>query len=270
LGNRFAGKITQQLKKLAEAKITVHCQAVVVPNKNDGDNLAYTAKKLFEMYPYVADLAVVPTGITKYREGLTHIDNITPESASAVLDLCDSLNKQFGVNFLLPADEYFVRCGREMKDETFYGDFSQIENGIGMTTKFISDFNASKHPATLKHPKRVAVVTGVSACGTIERLCKEANKLVVGLHAFALPVVNVFFGDSVTCTGLLTGQDILNELQKNSLAFDSVIIPANTLKQFEDVFLDDMTVKDLQKALKHKKVLINREADTFFESLLKA
>jgi putative radical SAM enzyme (TIGR03279 family) len=269
LGNRFAGKIVEQLKRLTEAKITVHCQAVVVPDVNDGQHLEYTARALFAMYPYVADLAVVPTGITKFREGLTHIDNITPQSAADVLDLCDKLNKEFGVNFLLPADEYFVRSGREMKGTEFYGDFSQIENGIGMTTKFVDDFHLSMHEAALKKPKRVAVVTGVSACATIEKLCQEANGLVTNLHSFALPVVNEFFGESVTCTGLLTGGDILSELQKNILSFDSVIIPSNTLKQFEDVFLDDMTVKDLKGALKGKKVIVNRNAESFFDSLLK-
>jgi NifB/MoaA-like Fe-S oxidoreductase len=220
------------------------------------------------MYPYCADLAVVPTGITKYREGLPKIDNITKESAEAVLDLCDKLNKEFGVNFLLPADEYFVKAERTMKSAEFYGDFSQIENGIGMTAKFIADFKDSLFETSLKKPTRVAVVTGVSACATIENCCREANKAVKNLHAFALPVVNTFFGESVTCTGLLTGCDILRELQKNIANFDKVIIPANTLKQFEDVFLDDMHLKELKKQLKGKKVIVNRQAEGFFKSLL--
>jgi NifB/MoaA-like Fe-S oxidoreductase len=221
------------------------------------------------MYPYCADLAVVPTGITKYRQGLTPIENITKESALSVLELCDKLNAEFGVNFLLPADEYFVKAEKPLKSEEFYGDFSQIENGIGMTAKFISDFRQSVHKASLKKPKRVAVVTGVSACATIEMCCQEANQAVQNLHAFALPVVNNFFGDSVTCTGLLTGGDILKELQKNAHTYDVAIIPGNTLKQFEDVFLDDMTVKDLQHALKGKRILINRQSETFFDILLK-
>ena len=269
LGNRFAGKIVNQLKRLAEAKITVHCQAVIVPDKNDGKNLEYTARKLFEMYPYVQDLAVVPTGITKFRDGLAVIPDFTKEQAEALLDLCDRLNKEFGVNFLLPADEYFVRSGREFKPASFYGDFSQIENGIGMTSKFISEFEESVYKAELKKVRRVAVITGVSACKTIEKLCRTANEAVKNLHSFALPVENKFFGSSVTCTGLLTGGDIAEELEKNKDKYDFAIIPANTLKEFEDIFLDDMTVKQLKHRLKGNKIIINRHTQDFFKNLVK-
>ena len=269
LGNRFAGKITQQLKKLTDAKITVHCQAVIVPNKNDGSNLEFTVRKLFEMYPYVRDLAVVPTGITKFRDGLTNIPDFTKEQAEELLDLCDKLNGEFGANFLLPADEYFVRSGRAFKPASFYGDFSQIENGIGMTSKFISEFEESIYTAELKKVRRVAVITGVSAYQTIENLCNIANKAVKNLKAFALPVENKFFGNSVTCTGLLTGGDIAEELERNKEKFDFAIIPANTLKEFEDIFLDDITVKQLKLRLKGKKIIINRHTQDFFNNLVK-
>jgi len=268
MGNRFAGKITSQLKKLAEAKITVHCQAVIVPGLNDGKNLEYTARRLFEFYPYVADMAVVPTGLTKNRQGLTHIDDITAESAAEVLDICDRLNGEFGVNFLLPADEYFVRSGREFKPASFYGDFSQIENGIGMTAKFKSEFYDSVHKTALKKQKRVAVISGVSAAKTITELCDAANEAVENLQAFALPVGNEFFGSTVTCTGLLTGGDIAAALEKNIQKFDEAIIPANTLKEFEDVFLDGVTLKQLKKRIKHKKITVNRSADEFFKNLI--
>ena len=269
MGNRFAGKITSQLKKLTDAKITIHCQAVIVPGKNDGKSLEYTARKLFEMYPYVADMAVVPTGLTKHRENLTQISDITAESAAEILDICDRLNSEFGVNFILPADEYFVRSGRDFKPVEFYGDFSQIENGIGMTSKFISEVTESIYNTELKAKRRVAVVTGVSAYKTIDKLCSLANAAVKNLNAFALPVENEFFGKTVTCTGLLTGVDIANALRENYDKFDYAVIPSNTLREFEDVFLDNMTVKQLKRLLKGKKIIINRKTETFFENLIK-
>ncbi len=269
MGNRFAGKISEQLKKLTDAKITVHCQAVIVPGLNDGENLEYTAKKLFEMYPYVADVAVVPTGLTKHRENLTAISDITADSASAILDLCDKLNAEFGVNFLLPADEYFVRCGRDFKPADFYGNFTQIENGIGMTSKFISEFTESVYKTAFKKRKRVAVVTGVSAAKFIDEMCNLANSNVENLYAFALPVENKFFGSTVTCTGLLTGGDIAASLKSNADKFDVAIIPSNTLKEFEDVFLDDMTVKQLKKLLKGKKIVINNTQDELFGCMVR-
>ena len=269
MGNRFAGKIASQLKRLAEAKITVHCQAVIVPGKNDGKNLEYTARKLFEMYPYAADLAIVPTGLTKFRDGLPYISDITAESAKEILDICDRLNAEFGVNFLLPADEYFIRSGRDFKPVEFYGDFSQIENGIGMTSKFISEASESIYKTVLKKRKRVAVITGVSAFAAIEKLCKIANSSAENLESFALPVENEFFGRTVTCTGLLTGGDIASALEKIYGKFDCAVIPSNTLREFEDVFLDDMTVKQLKRRLKGKKIIINRSSESFFTSLIK-
>ena len=269
MGNRFAGKITSQLKQLAEAKITVHCQAVIVPDKNDGKNLEYTARQLFSMYPYIADLAVVPTGLTKFRDGLTQISDITKGSAAEILDICDKLNAEFGVNFLLPADEYFIRSGREFKPAEFYGDFAQIENGIGMTAKFIAEAGEGIYKTKLKAKRRVAVVTGVSAFKVIENMCSRANEAAENLNAFALPVENDFFGKTVTCTGLLTGGDIARALEANLDKFDCAVIPANTLREFEDIFLDDMTVKQLKRRLKGKKIIINRKAENFFQSLIK-
>ncbi|MDE7452997.1 MAG: DUF512 domain-containing protein [Clostridia bacterium] len=268
MGNRFADKISEQLKKLTDAKITVHCQCVIVPGLNDGKNLEYTARKLFEMYPYIADVAVVPTGLTKHRENLTVIPDITAESAADILDMCDRLNAEFSVNFLLPADEYFVRSGRDFKPAEFYGDFSQIENGIGMTSKFISEFTQSVYKIALKKQKRVAVVTGVSAEKVVNDMCGLANANVENLHAFALPVENKFFGSTVTCTGLLTGGDIVNALKSNFDKFDVAVIPSNTLKEFEDVFLDDMTVKQLKKLLKGKKIVINKKQDELFDCMV--
>ncbi len=139
LRNRFAGKIAEQVKRLAEGGIKMHCQAVLVPNENDGEELAKTARELFQYYPTVEDLACVPTGITRYRAGLFPIEDVDKEYGERLLDLVDRLNKEFGVNFILPADEYFVKAERPFKSPEFYGDFQQIENGIGMTTKFIGE-----------------------------------------------------------------------------------------------------------------------------------
>lgn len=270
MGNRFAGRICEQLKKLAEAQITMHCQAVIVPELNDGQALEETARTLFSMYPYVADLAVVPTGITKFRDGLFEIPDFTAENAAAVLDLCDRLNAEFKANFLLPADEYFIRSGRSFKPAEFYGDFAQIENGIGMTAKFLYEFNESVYTASRKKSARVAVVTGVSAAKIIDSVCTVANGAVEKLHAFALPVENEFFGPTVTCTGLLTGADIAKTLKERAEDFDAAVIPANTLKEFEDVFLDGMTVKELKRLVKGKRIIINRKQDGLFGNLVKA
>ncbi len=268
MNNRFAGKIVNQLKRLTDARIKIHCQIVVVPELNDGADLEYTARELFKMHPYVLDMAVVPTGLTKYRDNLPKIDNISKQSAQEMLDLCKRLNGEFGVNFILPADEYYIKAERPFESVEFYGDFAQIENGIGMTTKFIDDFNFACHKTQLKNARRVAVVCGTSVAQTMQTLLDRANENVQGLTACALPVVNNFFGDSVTCTGLLTGGDILMSLQKNADRYEVAIIPANTLREFEDVFLDGMTIEELCLAIPNKKIIVNRSAEDFFQTLI--
>ncbi len=257
LNNRFAGKIKEQLKKLTEAGIQIHCQAVIVPNVSDGKELEYTARELFKMYPNIKDLAVVPTGITKYREGLYHIDDIDKRSSEELLELVDRLNSEFKVNFILPADEYYIRAEKPFKNEEFYGDYEQIENGIGMTVKFKSEFYSALKKTSLSKIKRSLTVCGVSAEGITREITQSANDNIENLRADVLAVKNGFFGESVTCTGLLTGGDVLNALKAHSGEYDEVVIPSNMLKEFEDVFLDGMSLSELKKKLKFKNIRVN-------------
>lgn len=257
LRNRFAGKITEQIKKLCEGGIRLHCQAVIVPHVSDGAELEYTARQLFRYYPNICDLAVVPTGITKYREGLTPIEDIDAESSAAVLDLVDRLNNEFGVNFLLPADEYFIRSNRPFKEKEFYGDFEQIENGIGMATKFLSEVKSAFRPKKLRRIKRSVCVCGVSAKGVMDRVCRDANSAIEGLEARALSVENDFFGPTVTCSGLLTGQDILKALLAEKDACDEVILPCNMLREFTEDFLDGMTLSELKQKSGIENIVVN-------------
>ena len=270
LRNRFAGKIVEQIDKLVKGGIELHCQAVIVPNENDGEELAYTARELFKYYPAVKDVACVPTGLTKYRQGLTPIPDVDKEYSEKLLDLVDSLNQEFGVNFLLPADEYFVKAEREVKPAEFYGDFAQIENGIGLTAQFLSQADERLRELTqkgggryaLKRKKHSLIVCGVSAGKTLKNLVERCNTTIENLRVELLPVENEFFGKTVTCTGLLTGQDVDGALsayfEQGGLA-DEILLASNTLKEFEDVFLCGMTLKQLQKKWKKKKIRVNRE-----------
>ncbi|MBQ3506523.1 MAG: DUF512 domain-containing protein [Clostridia bacterium] len=273
--NRFAGRIVSQIKTLAEHGIEMHCQAVVVPHENDGDELAYTARQLFQYYPVVRDLACVPTGITKYRDGLHPIPDVDKAYSESLLDLVDSLNAEFGVPFLLPADEYFVKAEREVKDAAFYGDFSQIENGVGLTRKFLDDAYAAlddvKAGFALKKPKRALLVCGVSAAKTTKKLVEDCKKKIGGLQAELLPVKNAFFGETVTCTGLLTGEDIalaVEEYRKKGGEFDELVLAGNTMKEFEDVFLCGMTLAGLKTRLDTEHIRVNRDGGRGFVEIL--
>lgn len=271
LRNRFADKIVEQVDTLAKAGIELHCQAVLVPGKNDGEELKYTARKLFSYYPTVKDLACVPTGLTKYREGLYPIADVDGEYSAKLLDLVDELNEEFGVNFLQPADEYFVKAGRPFKDAGFYGSFEQIENGIGLTTQFVSAFEGelgrickkAGGRVALKTPRRVMIVGGVSAERTNQGLAKRAMDCTDGLEVKVLAVKNDFFGETVTCTGLLTGKDMLAALTKALVEtpVDEVVIAGNTMKEFEDIFLCGMRLEEFTAAVQMlgAAVVVNRD-----------
>ena len=261
LRNRFAGKIVEQIDRLAKGGIELHCQAVLVPNENDGDELERTARELFAYYPIVKDLACVPTGITKYRTGLYPIPDVDKEYSEKLLDRIEKLNKEFGVNFLQPADEYFVKAERAFQDTAFYGEFEQIENGIGMTSKFLAEVNEglSVCKTRLQKKKRSVLISGTSAEKVNLEVAKRCMERIENLEVDVLAVPNDFFGRTVTCTGLLTGRDILAALTeyKKTHDFDEVILAGNTLKEFEEVFLCGMTLKELKKKLGFKNIRVN-------------
>ncbi|MBR2442282.1 MAG: DUF512 domain-containing protein [Clostridia bacterium] len=274
LRNRHAGKIAEQIDRLVKGGIELHCQAVLVPGENDGEELALTARELFKYYPAVKDIACVPTGITKYREGLYPIADVDGEYSKKLLALVDSLNKEFGVDFLLPADEYFVKAGLPFKDAEFYGDFEQIENGIGMTSKFLSEAELALSELgniALKKPKKSLVISGVSAAKINETLAKKCEEQMTGLQVKVLPVVNAFFGSTVTCTGLLTGRDILSAVQayqNEGGEFDEIVLPANVFKEFEEVFLCGMTLKELKEKLHFDNIRVNADGGYGFVDIL--
>ncbi len=279
LRNRFAGKIVEQIDALVKGGIELHCQAVIVPNENDGEELAYTARELFKYYPAVRDLACVPTGLTKYREGLYPIPDVDGEYSKKLLDLVDALNAEFGVNFLQPADEYFIKAGREFKPTSFYGDFEQIENGIGMTSLFLSEAHGAIASLTgkdggryaLKTQKNSLIISGVSAAAVNKTLAKRCCAAIENLQADVLAVENEFFGHTVTCTGLLTGVDIARAVEKyraDGGTFDELVLPSNVLREFEDVFLCGMTLEELKEKLGFENIRINRDGGYGFVEIL--
>jgi putative radical SAM enzyme (TIGR03279 family) len=281
LRNRFAGRIRDQVRRLAEAGIEMHCQAVIVPGVNDGEELAPTARELFAYYPQVRDLAFVPTGLTKFRDGLTEIPDVDGEYSAKILDMADALNEEFGVNFLLPADEYFVKAGRAFKPVEFYGEFEQIENGIGMTSLFLYEVEGALRTLSkkkggrcaLKAPKKSVIVSGVSAEKVMQGVASAAAADIEGLTVDVLAVKNDFFGHTVTCTGLLTGKDMLAALEKylSQNSADEVLLAGNTMKEFEDVFLCGMTLTELKTALAPYgvKVRVNRDGGAGLVKILR-
>ena len=266
LGNRFAGDILEKLKKLSDNGIKLHTQVVLVPYLNDGAILDKTCRDLFALKG-VQSVAVVPCGITRHRENLYKIDDVDVGYANCVIEQIKGLNSEFNRNFIQPADEFYFKSKRNVESVDFYGDFSQIENGVGVTAKFESELNSSLKKA--KNTAKYLLITGTSAYNFISTCAKKVETYVSGLQVNVLGVENKFFGSTVNCTGLLVGEDILNACKPivEREKYTALILPSVCLKCDEEVFLDGLSVKSLSEKLKLDIIITDGSGESFYSSL---
>lgn len=260
--NRFADKINYYISTFAAHGIKMETQVVLVKGYNDGKELEYTARELFKYYPQVETMAVVPCGITKYREGLTKIDDVTGEYSKQVIDVARKLNKEFGVNFILPADEFYFKSGIKVEPYEFYGGFNQIENGIGMTAKFEKELDEAL--CIREYNKKFLVICGTSAYEFIKKSAEKVRNVCKGASIDVIGAKNYFFGETVNCTGLLTGSDILKAINDYGKEYDVLVLSHNTLKETEDVFLDGMTLIDLSQKISKPIRITDGGGESFF------
>jgi putative radical SAM enzyme (TIGR03279 family) len=269
MNNRFAGKIKDYIKRLTEGGIVLHTQIVLVKNVNDGEILTNTAKELYSYYPMVKTMAVVPCGVTKFRDGLYNIEPMDKKYCENILAMSERLNKEFDNNFFIASDEFYFKAERKIPEYEYYGDFEQIENGVGLTAKFIKDFNAAKEKSVLKNPVNRILITGTSAFNFIQNMAEQSKNLIEKLNIKVVKCVNNFFGETVTCTGLLTGLDIYEAVKDIKDDCDEIVIPSCTLKEFDNIFLDGMTVVDLENKLNKKIIISGADGESFFKTLAK-
>ncbi len=250
LGNKKAPDIMESIKRLASGGIRMHTQIVLCPEINDGDHLQRTVEDLSGLFPAVSSIAVVPVGLTAFRKGLFPLRRFTPREARVVIDqvtlLGRKFKRRFGNRLVFASDEFYIRSGEPVPPTSFYEDFPQRENGVGMVAEFLRDFSRTRLPKRVA-PIKATVITGVSFRSILKQVLARTNK-VNGIRINQVTVQNRFFGPSVTVAGLLTGQDILRALRGKSLG-DLALVPADALKGDEDVFLDGMTLGHLERSL---------------------
>ncbi|MBR2337728.1 MAG: DUF512 domain-containing protein [Clostridia bacterium] len=264
-GNRFADRIGVQLKKFADAGITMHTQVVLARGYNDGEELEFTARELFKLYPSVQTMAVVPVGMTKFREGLTEIKDIDENYAKEVISLARKLNGEFKTGFIQLADEFYFRAGESVEPYEFYGSFPQIENGVGTTAKFLNEID--ENIKSSKFDKKILLISGTSAREFIKKQAEKIQSAVKGLTVKVLAVKNNFFGETVNCTGLLTGQDILKAVLSEGDGYDIIVMPCHVLREKTDMFLDGMTVSELSERTGKKIRITNGTGESFVKAL---
>ncbi len=251
--NPNSGTSLRYLNRLAEAGIKLNTQLVLCPGINDGKELEFSLSELGKLYPAVQSIACVPVGLTKHRDGLPHLDAYNKETASKVIDTVDDFNIHFkfynNETIAYAADEFYLAAQREIPSADYYGEYPQLENGVGMWRLLKEEFASAleMNDFTPEKGREISAVTGKAAYPLMKEL---ANSLEIryNIKINVYEVKNVFFGESVTVSGLLTGQDILEQLKGRELGSE-LIIPDNSLRDGEEVFLDDMTVAQLSTAL---------------------
>ena len=252
LGNAQAGLVLEQMRRLAAAFITMHTQIVLCPGINDGEELRRTLADLAGLWPAVASVAVVPVGLTRFQQNRTALRPFRREEAGALVRWLTAEQERFiadwGEPFLYAADEFYVLSGLEPPEAARYGAFPQLENGVGLVRLFLDEWAAVAPTLPPRLPERqVTVVTSVSAAGFLRRVVRRLN-LISGLTVRLAVVENRFFGGAVTVAGLLTGSDLLEQLQPGSIG-DLLIIPKVMLKKDEAIFLDGITLAQLSERL---------------------
>lgn len=260
--HKRAGQIMVLLERLAAGGIRVHTQAVVCPGWNDGEVLERTIADLSRLHPAVLSLAVVPVGLTAHRQGLPRIDPVTPAAARDLLEQCArwqaALRPRLGTRFVFPSDELFLIVGEGVPGAAFYEGFPQEENGVGMTRRFLDEFRRARRrlPRRLPATRRIAWVTGRLAARLLEAEVLPRLAAIEGLSVRLVAAENRFYGPSVTCAGLLSGEDIARAVGTPAGA-DAVLLPGNCVNH-AGLFVDSMPLAALAERL-GTRVLVGRD-----------
>jgi putative radical SAM enzyme (TIGR03279 family) len=259
LRNEKLAPIVPRIKFLTERGITVHTQVVLCPEINDGAALDQTIDQLSELYPGVSNLAVVPVGLTRYRDHLPNLRTYTNDEAGAIINRVEKRQRQFfktlGSRFVWAADEFYVQAGRPFPSLASYEEMAQFENGVGMAREFITRFNRRRtRLGKLNTRRRALFLTGHSAFSFWTSELQPYLKKQLRLKLEVAPVVNHFWGEKVTVSGLLTGQDLLRTARSKGDTYDVCVLPPNCLNH-DDLFLDNLSLEQFCRTL-NKDVIV--------------
>jgi len=255
LRNKNAGKVYEILKRFHKANLVVNCQIVLVPGVNDGEELNRTIKDLSRLYPTIESVAVVPVGITKYRDNLYEV---TPFDKGLSLKLLDDLYEmqerflnEIGSRFVFPSDEFFCLSKRNLPVYDEYEGFPQYENGVGLMKSFeyeIDEELTKINDYSIEIGKKYIIATGTLAFEFMQGIANKISTKFKGLELIVVPIENNFFGKTITVSGLVTGSDLISKL-KGYNNIDGILIPRSMLKRDEDIFLDNISIEEAEKHL---------------------
>jgi len=273
LNNKNADKILENIKILADGEITMNCQIVLCPGLNDGEQLIQTIEDLSQFFPNILSVSIVPVGLTKYRDGLYPLVSFDKEGAIRTINDVTKLQKkykeQYGSSIVFLADEFYILAEMELPDYEHYEDFPQIENGVGMVTSLykeieeeLADIEAEENNRTL------SVITGKLMGSYMTDIFNKIKTKLKGLEVKVYTIENEFFGEKITVAGLITGQDIIKQMKGKEFG-ERILIPNVMLKSDADIFLDDVTLEEVEKELGVKIQKIGCDGRDLIEALRK-
>lgn len=273
MANKRAGETLKYLQEFADAGIAINCQLVLCRGINDGDELRRTLADLTNMHPAVQSIAAVPAGLTAYRKGLYPLTVYDQQSSAATLDILEEFGNQckreYGRRVIFPGDEWYLVAKRPVPPAPFYEDFAQLENGVGMWRlyhdQFMKELNEGHRRPLL--PRRIDLVTGTLAAPLIIQMAEELQKKYRNVHLHVHPIQNNYFGGNISVTGLVTATDIIAQC-KGKLHSRTLAVPENMLRAEGDMFLDSITLSQLESALKVKVKVIPSQGDACVRALL--
>ncbi|MBQ7896961.1 MAG: DUF512 domain-containing protein [Clostridia bacterium] len=277
LGNRFAGRILEQMKILADGGIDLNAQIVLCKGVNDKAELERSLFDLEKLVPSLKSISVVPVGITKHRRGLYPLEAFTKEDCLEIIGqvekIGDGFYEKYGTRLVFLSDEFYIKAGLPIPDAEHYEDYPQLENGVGMIRSMTDDIDDEidwlKDSGELPFDvtRRVSVATGKASFDFISRTVEKIKKIWYNIDCKVYAIRNDFYGEEVTVSGLITGGDLINQLKDRDLG-DVLLIPRNCLRHEGDKFLDDVTLEEVEEAL-GVKVLPTREGTDFLYGIIK-
>ncbi len=285
LHNRFAGEKLRYLDELYEAHIEMNGQIVLCRNINDGRELDRTIDDLSKYLPFMRSVSVVPAGITKFRHNLYPLEMYNKQESAEVIDRIESGQKkfyeQYGLHFIHASDEWYIAAERDFPEEERYDGYIQLENGVGMMRLLINEFHKAlkqaqedrKEGKIPSNPSRtLTIATGKLAYPTIQGFADQIMRLFPEIAIHVCCIRNKFFGETITVSGLITGQDLIGQLRERKESGEFLgkvlLIPSNMLRTGEQTFLDDVTVRNVEKELGMKVIALEPGGKEFMDAIL--
>ncbi len=274
LHNRFAGKALKKADRLFEGGIRMNGQIVLCKGINDGEELERSIRDLVKYIPCLQSVSVVPVGLTKYREGLYPLEPFQREDAKKVLKVIhrwqERLYREYGTHFIHAGDEWYILAEEEMPEEERYDGYLQLENGVGMLRLLEEEFQAACSDAEGDDENReVSIATGLLAVPYIRRMAEQLESKYPNTRIHVYPIRNDFFGEQITVSGLITGQDLIAQLKGRELG-ERLLLPCNMFRSEEDVFLDDITLPEAEEALQVRIDIVKSSGQDFIEAIISA